>query len=276
MSPPSLNDSVSSLQHHKKYFINGGDLYVLVEKTMFRVHGFFFSRDSPLFNVKLNPASPGQAQEGTSESTALKLAGVTPEEFEKFLWIFYNPKYSLYDAKVEDWRCILNLADKWDFNEVKELAVRELHKKNSLSIVEKMALYAKYKVDSRHLVPLYAALCARDTALTLEESRILGIEATVLVSSARERLRAKPSDEGRSPLPQGLETDDVFRTIEILLEMEQGSTTKFNETNSFSNSYDTNPNILNGDTENPTVNVRQPLASKDKRSNTVNPKGNKK
>lgn len=138
-------------------------------------------------------------------------------------------KYSLYDASVDDWQCILDLADRWDFNEVKELCVRELHKKRDLDLVHKMSLYQKYKVDPRHLVPLYAELCARDTPLTLEESRILGLETVVLINSTRERLRADPSDEGRSPLPTGLEEDDVFRTIEQDLGIELGSSMKYRQ-----------------------------------------------
>jgi hypothetical protein len=116
---------------------------------------------------------------------------------------------------VDDWICILNLADKWDFNEVKELAVRELQKKRELDIVTKIALYGyqKYAVDKRHLVPLYAALCKRDFPLSLEEGQTIGMEATVLVNTVRERLRANHS-AGRSPLPKGLEEADVFRVIE--------------------------------------------------------------
>lgn len=137
--------------------------------------------------------------------------------------------YSLYDAGIEDWNCILSLANKWNFEEVKELAVRELHKKKELSIVERMALYERYKVNKRHLVPLYAALCQRDYPLTLDEATILGLESTILVNTARERLRSKPSDEGRSPLPEGLEDEDVFRTIEASMGIEEGSTSKYFE-----------------------------------------------
>jgi hypothetical protein len=144
---------------------------------------------------------------------------------------FPRRKYSLYEASVDDWHCILNLADKWDFNEVKELAVRELQKKPELDILNKMALYEKYKVNKRHLVPLYAALCKRDIPLSLEEAQIIGMEAAILVNTARERLRANPSDGGRSPLPQGLEEVDVFRALEAEMGIEAGSTEKFRQEN---------------------------------------------
>jgi hypothetical protein len=122
---------------------------------------------------------------------------------------------------------ILQLADLWEFKEVKELAVRELHKKPELDLVGRLALYQDYKVDARHLIPLYGLLGARDTPLTLEESKILGLDTTVMIASMREQLRALPSNEGKSPLPEGLEMLDVYRAFERELHLEEGITSKF-------------------------------------------------
>ena len=173
--------------------------------------------------------------------------GITAKEFEILLWVFYNPyddiiiiftqaansfihsKYSLYDADIETWKTILNLSNKLQFKEVKELAVRELHMKKDLPLVEKMALYQHHQVDQRHLVPLFAELVSRDTPLTLEESKILGPDSTFLVYTARERIRSQ-SDGGKSPLPSGLEESDVYHSIEMLLDMNPGSTLEFQNT----------------------------------------------
>ena len=101
--------------------------------------------------------------------------------------------------------------------------------KKELPLVEKMALYQHHQVDQRHLVPLFAELVSRDTALTLEESKILGPESTFLVYTARERVRSPPSDGDRSPLPPGLEEKDVYHSIEKLLDMDLGSTMEFHQ-----------------------------------------------
>lgn len=138
-----------------------------------------------------------------------------------------HSKYSLYDADVETWKTVLNLANKLQFKEVKELAIRELHMKKELPLVEKMALYQHHQVDQRHLVPLFAELVSRDTALTLEESKILGPESTFLVYTARERVRSPISDGDKSPLPPGLDDKDIFNSIERLLDMTPGSTFEF-------------------------------------------------
>jgi len=139
-------------------------------------------------------------------------------DFEKFLWVFYNPTYSLYEADIKDYIRILELAHMWSFVEVKAFALRELEKKEEgLDVVQRIVHYRKNQIDEKHILRHYASLCARDTALTLEECRILGLETTCLISAARERLRAAPSDGGTSPLPQGIEPEDVARALSDLL-----------------------------------------------------------
>jgi len=65
---------------------------------------------------------------------------------------------------------VLRLAQEWDFKQVKELATRE---SNKLYLLDRLALYEENQVDPRHLVPLYAELCAKNTRpLTLTESTI--------------------------------------------------------------------------------------------------------
>lgn len=58
---------------------------------MFRVHSYFFSRESPVFNRRINPASPGNIREGSNDKDPVVLEDVAAEDFEKFLWVFYNP-----------------------------------------------------------------------------------------------------------------------------------------------------------------------------------------
>lgn len=58
----------------------------------FRVHKYFFDRESVYFRRKLGvPASPGKEASGTSDSTAIILENVSVDHFATFLWVFYNP-----------------------------------------------------------------------------------------------------------------------------------------------------------------------------------------
>ncbi|KAG5645404.1 hypothetical protein DXG03_006228 [Asterophora parasitica] len=222
---PSNEREFKKLQRNPHYYLNGGDVHFLVHafvirtvgNQLFRVHRFFFERESAVFLKQIDaPTAPGRPRQGEDDSVALVL-DVAPLNFEKFLGVFYNPRYSLYDWSSDDWTCILELAVKWEFPEVKNLAVRELEKQEDMSVITRIALYQKFQVDHALLVPLYGTLCSRPDALDDDESRLIGRKTTVLVFRARERLRAQSSDGGKSPLPAGLEREDVERTILTLL-----------------------------------------------------------
>jgi hypothetical protein len=92
------------------------------------------------------------------------------------------------------------------------LAIRELEKQK-ISLVNRIALYQRFMVDFASIVPHYVKLCSRGEPPDEAESIVLGIKTTVLIFRARERLRASPSDGGKSPLPAGLEEGDVLNTI---------------------------------------------------------------
>lgn len=202
-----------SIRRRESCYLTGGDAYFLVEEYMFCVHRIFFERESQKFRQMFEePAAPGENPAGSSAGTAFKLEGVTANEFSKFLWIFYNPKYSLYDASVDDWHAILRLASNWGFPEVKALAVRELEGK-PMSLVDRIVLYQAYNVDSEILIPLYVKLCSRDEPLNKIESQKLGVETVVLVFHARERLRSPSHDGVKSPLPNGVNSLDVMRVV---------------------------------------------------------------
>ncbi|TRM68992.1 hypothetical protein BD626DRAFT_392982 [Schizophyllum amplum] len=213
--------SLKNIRRSSTYFLMGGDLHILVEGVMFRVHKFFFDRESNTFRREfVVPVSPGAQPKGATESTALVLEDVTLDEFEKFLWVFYNPRYSIYDAAPEDWVDILKLAHMWKFREVYELAVRELERLE-MPVVERLIAYQAYDVNREFVVPLYAELFRRDAPLSKNESQRLGIETVYTIWMGRERLRAKPTNDvhshGRSPLPAGLQEAEVEAMARDLL-----------------------------------------------------------
>jgi len=92
-------------------------------------------------------------------------------------------------------------------------------------LTHKLAMYEKYHVSRKSIVPLYVELCARDRPLSLAESRVLGVESAWLVGVVRERVRAGKSGVTdaeddlhtggwRSPLPKGVNEEDVYKVVE--------------------------------------------------------------
>ncbi|PBK74052.1 ARM repeat-containing protein [Armillaria solidipes] len=199
---------------HEVYYIKGGDVHFLVGECMFRVHRYFFERESSKFQQMFGgPTYPGMEPEGSSPDTAFRLSDITAEDFAHFLWIFYNPRPSAYDASTDVWIAILRTACKWSFPEVKALAIKELGRK-TITLVDPTVLYENHKDDPSVLALLYAKLCSRDELLTMEQSVCLGIETTVRIFHARERLRSSSLDRLKSPLPNGVDLADVIQVID--------------------------------------------------------------
>ncbi|KAJ7270113.1 hypothetical protein B0H12DRAFT_1009185, partial [Mycena haematopus] len=205
--------SLLGLQRCDKYYINGGDLYCIAENKLMRVHRYFFERESKYFKEQLAvPATPGAPRLGGSDDSAIILDNVRNEDFMKLLWVFYNPKYSLYDATIEDWSTILELAHRWEFAEVKNLAIRELEKLDMLDI-DRIVLYHKFAVDESYLIPRYVALCERPELLTVEEGLRLGMEIVIPLSRARECMRNGASSGARSPSPGTVSDKELTEII---------------------------------------------------------------
>jgi hypothetical protein len=109
--------------NHDKYYLPGGDLYLLVKNTRFRIHKYFFERESVHFRT-IFENSPST---GSTPSLALDLSGtIEPDVLELFLEVIYNPKYNIYNLTVGQWFDVQTYAQIWQFNEMYTLTVKEL------------------------------------------------------------------------------------------------------------------------------------------------------
>ncbi|OCH93502.1 hypothetical protein OBBRIDRAFT_307268 [Obba rivulosa] len=217
MYPNSSSEGMTpvKIKNHPVYYLTGGDLHFQVKNYRFRVHRYFFERESAWFRERLaSPTSAGQSPKGSVDNPFI-LDDVHPDDFSRFLWVFYNPQYSIYDASVEDWTAILKLAFDWRFQEVKKLVSRELEK-FALEPVFKIELYQAYELDRRLLIPAFAQLCMRPEPIGIKEGRQLGMETALLIASARERARSSrastPADFADSELSTVIK--DVFGIVE--------------------------------------------------------------
>jgi len=74
------------------YYLQGGDVVFRVEHNLFRVHRYFFTRDSAYFREKLpHPPPPGEFTKGSSDNNPFYLEDALIVDFERLLWVFYNP-----------------------------------------------------------------------------------------------------------------------------------------------------------------------------------------
>ena len=133
---PEIMPLVSSPEliiNSDQYYLPGGDLYILVQNTMFRIHRYFFMHNSALFQTRLECYKNDifdPTQTGTTCSDAIMFFNnlyTTPHTFSRFLSIIYNPKYSLYDEYTQqDWNDILLIATAWGFQEITHIALQHI------------------------------------------------------------------------------------------------------------------------------------------------------
>ncbi|KAI0067633.1 hypothetical protein BV25DRAFT_842370 [Artomyces pyxidatus] len=208
------------IQRHDLYYIHGGDVIFRVENYLFRVHRYFFVRESPYFREKLpHPPPPGEFTKGSSDNNPFTLDDALSVDFARFLWVFYNPKYSLYNADVEEWTSILKLSHQWQFAEVKALALRELEQLE-VGPIEKIITYHAYEIDRNLLIAAYTALTTRDEPITLEEGRKLGLETSLQLMHAREVARGSRTKGGRSMSPVNVTGSDLDALIKDLFQLQ--------------------------------------------------------
>ncbi|KAL6305078.1 hypothetical protein BKA93DRAFT_817047 [Sparassis latifolia] len=204
---------IEKVKRHQKYFIQGGDIHFLVETTLFRVHRYFFEQDSAWFRKNLAvPAPAGQSPRGSTETNPFPLDDIRSDDFERFLWVFYNPKYSIYDAHLDDWKAIVRLAYDWHFVEVKKLCEREFEK-FVIAPLDKIELYQTYELDKKLLIPSYVEICVRPQPLSLKEGRQIGLDTSLLLATARECARGILDNGARSPGPVSCQDDDVVNVV---------------------------------------------------------------
>ncbi|KAI0027588.1 hypothetical protein K488DRAFT_61083, partial [Vararia minispora EC-137] len=209
---------------HNEYYIQGGDVIFRVENFLFRVHRFFFVRESAYFRERLpHPPPPGEFSKGSSDTNPFSLDDTLATDFQRFLWVFYNPKYSLYSANVEEWTSILKLSHQWQFPEVKSLALREIEQL-PMEPINKIVVYHAYDVDRDLLIESYAALTTRDEPLSLEEGQMLGLETALIIARARELARGpsgvKRGHSRTASSPVTLAANDLEAVIKDLFKLD--------------------------------------------------------
>ncbi|KAF5365925.1 hypothetical protein D9758_006684 [Tetrapyrgos nigripes] len=177
-----------SRRRHPRFYFPDGNVLFLVENTIYKVHRYFFQRDSAIFDAMFTlPSPPGESPEGESDENPICLHGISSQDFDRLLSILYPLDFLEYEMKtVEEWTSILDLASRWDFSSLCRLAVNNLY--TITSAADKIYLGHMYEV-TEWLVPAYTELCVRQEPLTLQEGRRLGVDITTSIGQVRHQIR---------------------------------------------------------------------------------------
>ncbi|KAJ7080168.1 hypothetical protein B0H15DRAFT_857133 [Mycena belliarum] len=118
------------------------------------------------------------------------LDGVSSKDFEHLLWLYYNPVVTSYDAPIDTWRSILRLADRWEMENIKKLALGNILKATNLDHIARIMLCERDDLSRDQATDSYISICTREAPLTLEELKTLSMEAILILTSAREQIIA--------------------------------------------------------------------------------------
>ncbi|KAI0366761.1 hypothetical protein BV20DRAFT_971499 [Pilatotrama ljubarskyi] len=178
---------------HPDYYFEDGNLVILVESTLFRLFRSTFTRHSVVFRdlFSLPISQDGPPAEGQDDGNPLRFSYISATDFERLLWVLYPPSYGAHKANsVGEWQSILSLATRWEFNDIRELAIRQLQSLD-MHPVDRVLLAQEFDIGGRWALSAYTALCERPEPLSLAEAGRLGLETTTRIAQLREQLRAR-------------------------------------------------------------------------------------
>ena len=126
-----LCESPQPIIFSDKYYLPGGDLYILVNNTMFCVHRYLITCNSTMINAMLNITGDDIGKQPTGSTWTdplfLKSESTTSHTFDLLLSIIYNLKYNIYKGYTRrDWFNILYVVIYWGFGEIERLAMQQI------------------------------------------------------------------------------------------------------------------------------------------------------
>ncbi|KAI0001020.1 hypothetical protein BJV77DRAFT_972136 [Russula vinacea] len=161
---------------HKRFFFEDGNITFLVDGILYRVHRYFFCRDSNIFKTRLSRLPVRE----TSSLPVISIENVKSQDFDAFLSILYPLDFnSLEEHSFEELSSILDLST----------PIRRL---NPPTPHQRLILGRKCAVDQWIPIALQE-LCERPQPLTPDEARLMGFEDVVLVVAVQEKVRNKRS-----------------------------------------------------------------------------------
>ncbi|KAF8643557.1 hypothetical protein AX16_008945 [Volvariella volvacea WC 439] len=203
-SSPSViqksNGSPAKLNPHKKYFFDDGNLWLRVEDVDFKVHRYFFMRDSSKFRALSNGGTLGRTSDevypNTTDMSICKLGPpytgplviehLTSLDFESFLGVLYPTNFGQDEGtSVAYWSSVLQVSTYFELRSIRELSISKLTV--IATAVDKVVLGRKFNV-THWLEDAYHTICTSWTHLTKEEGRRLGVDEVTGILEARQRL----------------------------------------------------------------------------------------
>ncbi|TFY63666.1 hypothetical protein EVJ58_g3117 [Rhodofomes roseus] len=185
-----------SLQlRHERFYLEDGNAVFQVESLLFRVHASLF-KNSPIFSDIIRASFNLDSNEGRSDKKPILLTGTAATNFECFLSCFYPSRTSwqVDDMPFKAWASVFDLAMKWQFDDVRDLAVRHLQdiRTDAPTLAGQIALASRHRLEGWYWEACLK-ICERAPPLSEDEGAQLGLAETVRLSAIRQTIRSRAS-----------------------------------------------------------------------------------
>ncbi|KAG9220540.1 hypothetical protein CCMSSC00406_0003996 [Pleurotus cornucopiae] len=196
-SPGADEGPQGSMVTSEEYYFEDGDLFILVDDALFRVHEHFLSSSaSHSFRTTV-----GNGNEGWNESKPIILHNISKQDFQDVLWVFYDETLRR-KAPAEKWLGILLTAEKLMIQRIQTLAIGKLAKMEPPNVdpITRNAVQQRYNIDMAWAKDAFMDVVQRTEPLTEEEAIDIGTFATVTIAYLRTP-HGKQMKKRRSPWP---------------------------------------------------------------------------
>ncbi|KAG5645406.1 hypothetical protein DXG03_006230 [Asterophora parasitica] len=173
---PVASPSNTKSQRHPRYYMPQGNIVIKVQNTLFKLDLSVLHEKSLVLRVITPPQQGGKLRlhsKGFDDEHPFVLPEIS------------DNSYPFTSATVDDWMIILNLAHKYEMDDVRALAVARLHA-SPIDPVRKIAIWDKYHLESHLLAPSYVELCQRVEPLTLGMTMTIGLKNFTKLAAARD------------------------------------------------------------------------------------------
>ncbi|EJD46918.1 hypothetical protein AURDEDRAFT_113557 [Auricularia subglabra TFB-10046 SS5] len=196
--------SASQPTRHPHYYIDDGNVVLLVGSVLFRLHRSILSRNSAFFRSMLSLPQAPETTEGTVDEDPILLGDLSPGDFELLLDMLYTSPTASQEKALPAWKAILDVAHKLDIEWIHERAFQEMAR-FPLDPVDKVEIAQRFD-DKRHWVrEAYVAIVRRETYLSIEEAQRIGLVDSTKLAQARELFRThifQTTIQSNNPIPQ--------------------------------------------------------------------------
>ncbi|EPS96614.1 hypothetical protein FOMPIDRAFT_1053109 [Fomitopsis schrenkii] len=180
---------MQAIRHNRFYFDDGNAIF-RVEDTLFKVHRSILTRNSPIFEDMFCIQS--EELEGETDENPILLESTSSLGFASLLACIHPLTVGKLDVMpAEQWVLVLDLASRWQFDAIRDVALKQLNaglSHGSPTLALQLAAAHRHALDEYYW-RVFALLCERSAALYPEEGEILGVCEAVHISAIREKLR---------------------------------------------------------------------------------------